>query len=315
VIDKNLGGTKTISIMFEGDIKDPSLLKNMDYYGQELEKMPEVGHVNSIAKVIRIMSRALNDSSEVNYNTIPDSRDAVAQYLELYSMSGDPEDFSHLVDFDYTRALMIVQYSANDMKTLRKVEDRIRTLVRDDQNISVIGGYSLFEKEISKSMANSQVSSLLFAFVLIILLVIIIFRSPVAGLMGSLPLIFTVVAMFGLMGWLGLELNIVSALLSSVSIGLGVDFSIQLFWRIRSEIRTGKPYPDAIKTALTTSGRGIVITAMSVMFGFAVLLLSEFPYIRSFGGLIVLSVFLCLSAALIMIPALCILIKPKFLKK
>jgi predicted RND superfamily exporter protein len=143
----------------------------------------------------------------------------------------------------------------------------------------------------------------------------LIFKSPVAGLIGSIPLAFAVLSIFGLMGWMGMELNIVTALLSSISIGLGVDFTIQVFWRIQWELNRGKHYPAAIRMTLKTIGRGIVINAFAVMLGFAVLFFSAFPLVRSFGLLIILSLLLCLISALILIPAICMLWKPKFLNK
>ncbi|MFA5302776.1 MAG: MMPL family transporter, partial [Bacteroidales bacterium] len=120
---------------------------------------------------------------------------------------------------------------------------------------------------------------------------------------------------FGLMGWLGIELNIVTALLSSISIGLGVDFTIHVLWRIKWELASGNDYAGSIVSTLKTTGRGIIINASSVMLGFAVLFLSAFPLIRSFAFLIIVSLILCLLSGLVLVPALCYLLKPNFLKK
>ena len=128
------------------------------------------------------------------------------------------------------------------------------------------------------------------------------------------PLVFAVLCTFGLMGWLGIELNIVTALLSSISIGLGVDFTIHIFWRIKWELSNGNDYGRSISATLRTIGRGIIINASSVMLGFAVLFLSAFPLIREFAFLIIISLLLCLVSALVLIPALCYLLKPKFLE-
>ncbi len=315
VANKEFGGTKIIDVVFKGDIKDPAILNKMDYYKTELELMPEVGSVTSIASMIRIMSKAINDPEDPFYDKIPDTREAVAQYLELYAMSGDPEDFEDFVDFDYTHALLKIQYQANDMKTLNSIESSVEKLMENDENVFVTGGYSLVEKELSEAVGKGQINSLIFAFVAILILLTIIFRSFSAGLLGSLPLLFTVVSIFGLMGWLGIELNIVTALLSSISIGLGVDYSIHLFWRLKSEIKAGSSYSAAIQTSLKTSGRGITINAFSVILGFSVLFLSSFPYIHSFAFLIIISILLCLSGALVLIPAICMLTSPKFLSK
>jgi uncharacterized protein len=313
IMNKHFGGNKIITVLFEGDIKDPALLKNMDRYATELKTTQGVGSVTSIATVVRKISTALNNPGDELFDKIPDSRDAVAQYLELYSMSGDPEDFEDLVDFDYSKALMTIQYQASTMREMNNIEKRIINLTRDDPHRTLIGGFSLIEKEICSSVVRGQYYSLLFAFLAILILLTIIFRSIVAGLLGSLPLAFAILCTFGIMGWTGIELNIVTALLSSVSIGLGVDFTIQMFWKLKTEIANGHSYARSITIALKTMGRGISINAFSVMIGFSVLFLSAFPIIRSFGFLIIMSLFFCLISALILIPALCILIRPKFL--
>jgi len=314
IANKYFGGTKTISVMFEGDIKDPEILKKMDYYEQELEKMQEVGSVTSIASIIRIMSRAINDPGEKLYDKIPDTREAVAQYLELYSMSGDPEDFEDFVDFDYSKAVLHIQYQANDIKAMNKIIDKVELLIGEDKNMSVIGGFSLVEKELSQAIATGQINSLIFAFLAILILLVVFVRSIAAGLIGGFPLLFAVVCTFGIMGWTGIELNIVTALLSSISIGLGIDYTIHIIWRLKTELKSGKSYTEAIRISLKTTGRGITINAFSVIVGFSILFLSAFPLIQSFAFLIIMSILLCLMCALILIPSICILLKPKFLE-
>jgi predicted RND superfamily exporter protein len=315
ITDEHFGGSKMLNIMFEGDAIDPVLLKRMDFYEQALKKMPNVGMVTSLASTIKMISKALNDSTEVGYNQIPDSREGVAQYLELYSMSGDPEDFEKFVNFDYTKTLMTIQYHAKNMKEINEVLSKITELTQADKLNPVIGGFSLIEKELSDSIVNGQIYSLIVAFITILLLLGFIFKSVKAGIAGCLPLFFAVFCTFGLMGWLGIELNIATALLSSISIGLGVDFTIHIFWRIKWELAQGNNYKTAIVNSLQTIGRGILINAFSVMLGFAVLFLSAFALLKSFAFLIIISLFLCLVSALTLIPALCYLTKPRFLER
>ena len=91
-----------INIMFVGDAKNPDLLNEMEHYSVELKKMSNVGSVTSLSTLVKKMSTALNDVDDIGYDKIPESRDAVAQYIELYSMSGDPADIEQFVDFNYT---------------------------------------------------------------------------------------------------------------------------------------------------------------------------------------------------------------------
>ncbi len=315
ILDNHFGGSKIIQVMFEGNTTDPFLLQCLDRYEKELKTLPNVGTVSSLSSVVKKISQALHDPGEPGYDQIPGSGEAVAQYLELYALSGDPGDLEQFVNFDYTKTLMTIQFHADELSQVRQVFSRIRQLTGSDSLEPVIGGFSLTDKDLGESVRRGQYYSLLAAFIAILFLLSVIFKSIKAGIIGSLPLIFSVLCTFGLMGWLGIELNIVTALLSSISIGLGVDFTIHIFWRIKWELAQGNDYTGSITTTLKSIGRGIVINACSVMLGFAVLFLSAFPLIRSFAFLIIVSLMLCLVCALVLIPAICYCARPKFLEK
>jgi len=313
IADKHLGGSKIITILVEGDALNPDLLKKLEQYENELIKSPTIGSVTSLATIIKEMSKALNSSDDKAYNKIPESREAIAQYIELYSMSGNPEDMEQFINIDYNKTLLTIQYKATRLAEIDNILYQLKKLGENSIYTQVIGGYSLVEKEMSESIISGQYYSLIFAFAVIFLLMSIIFKSTKAGIIGSLPLVFAVVCTFGLMGWLRLELNMVSALLSSISIGLGVDFTIQVFWRIKWELAKGNDYFNSVSITLKTIGRGIIINAFAVILGFSVLLFSAFPLVQSFGFLIILSLFLCLICSLVLIPSICLVLKPEFL--
>lgn len=313
IADKHFGGTKILQMLFRADVKDPAMMTRLDHYENTIKDIDGVGGVNSIATIIRKMSIALNDEGDQFYNRIPDSYEAISQYIELYNMSGDPEDLEDFVDFNYEHALLSVQYRAGNIVELNQMISKIEKIVSDDPAYVAMGGFSLIDKELSEAVMKGQNYSLLFAFTVILILMALIYRSWKAGVLGSIPLVFAVITTFGLMGWFGIELNIVTALMSSVSIGLGVDFTIHIFWRLRTELLSGKSYSEAVRTSLKTTGRSISVNAFSVILGFSVLLASSFPIIRSFAFLIIISIAFCLACAIFLIPSLCILIKPGFL--
>jgi predicted RND superfamily exporter protein len=117
------------------------------------------------------------------------------------------------------------------------------------------------------------------------------------------------------MGLLGIELNLTTALLSSIMIGVGIDYTIHFVWRFKKERKLGVTHQQAAMNTLTTTGRGIVFNALSVMIGFSALLFSSFVPVKFFGFLVVVSVFACLVGALLVVPAICVLFKPKFLEQ
>jgi len=314
IINNHFGGSKHVSVLFEGDVLDPSMMQDMDRFEADLEKVPGIGSATSIATVIREISRALNDPGDEFYDVIPGHRNAIAQYIELYSMSGDPEDLERMVDFDYTRAVLNVQFTAADIREYRRITSVIDEMSDNSPYAVLQAGHSLVEKEMSGMIVGGQIRSLIFALLAITVLLWIIFRSAFAGIMGIIPLFFTLVCNFGLMGWAGLDLDIATSLLSSIAIGIGVDYTIHIFWRIKSELTKGKQYKDAIMHSLVNTGRGIAINAFSVMIGFAVLFFSGLVILKTFAFLIIFSIFLCFLCALILVPALSFIVKPAFLE-
>jgi predicted RND superfamily exporter protein len=117
------------------------------------------------------------------------------------------------------------------------------------------------------------------------------------------------------MGYFEIELNMATAMLSSILIGVGIDYTVHFLWHLREHIREGLALDDAIFTTMRISGKGIVFNALSVIIGFSVLSLSAFLPVYFFGFLITLSISMCLFGALAMLPALIMIINPEFLHK
>jgi predicted RND superfamily exporter protein len=276
--------------------------------------MPEIGNTTSIARVVRQMSRVLNDEGESGYDKIPDTRNAIAQYFELYLMSGDAEDFEKMVDFPYQHAIINARINTSSTSTLRKVVDRINAMIKDDPDVQFVGGQADIFSDLAVKMVHGQFISLAMALIAVSLLLMLLFRSVVAGLISAIPLALSMIIVFGLMGLFRIELNVATSLLSSIMIGVGIDYTIHFLWRYKKELQRGLLHREAIKQTLITTGRGITFNAFSVIVGFTALLLSSFVPVRFFGFLIVVSVFACLVGALVFIPAVCLILKPTFLE-
>ena len=312
VINETFGGSQNISILVEGDILDPEVMGQIDRYETALKQHPAVGNVISIAGIIREISKALNDEGDPYYNMVPDERNALAQYLELYMMSGDPEDLERMVDFNFQKAQVMVRINDGSNMALKSVLSEIRQLT--GPGVTRIGGYGLITADLADLVVKGQVTSLLIALLVVIVLLAIMFRSITAGLIAALPLAFSMIILFGWMGYLDVKLDVATALLSSIMIGVGVDYTIHFLWRYKSERDKGLVPADAVLKTLTTTGRGISFNALSVILGFCALPFSVFLPIKIFGFLVMVSIFSCLVGALIIIPALVLIFSPAFLE-
>lgn len=313
ILNEHFGGSQNVAIMMTGDIKSPEIMENIDRYEREIAKLPDIGNTTSIARVVRQMSRAINDKGDPFYDAIPENRNAIAQYFELYNMSGDPEDFEKLVDFDYENTQILARIKDSATPKIKKVTEHILEMTKGDINVKMVGGWGLIFKDLSEIFISGQIISLSLSIVIVALLMMLMFRSVQAGLISAIPISLAMLILFGLMGYFKITLNLATAMLSSIMIGVGIDYTIHFLWRYREELHTGLGHEDAIEKTLTTTGRGIIFNAFSVIIGFVVLMLSDFQPIKFYGFLVVVSIFSCLIGALILIPSLCLVLKPKFL--
>lgn len=313
LINKYLGGSQNISFLVQGDIKDPKVLNRIKMYEDSLKKLPGVAHVTSMADVIPIMSKAILDKGDAGYDRIPESRDAVAQYLELYSMSGNPDDFERLVDFNFEKTQVMVGINNGSTQIINNINKTMKDFAKNDSSIKAVGGQAVIMNELATTLIRGQIDSILCAFVAIFILVIILFRSFRAGLLASIPLGVSLVLGFGVMGVFGINLDIATAIISSIVMGTGVDFTIQFLWKYRSARQEGLDYAESIITTLTTTGRAIAFNAICVVAGFGVLIFSSMPPMKHLSILFSVLTLACMVATLLVVPAICILWKPKFL--
>jgi hypothetical protein len=315
LLNEHLGGWAGISAVFEGDIKDPKVLREIDKLEQHLKKHRHVGTTSSIATVMRAMNRIMHDDDPA-YDRIPESRELVAQYLLLYSLSGDAEDFEKIVDFPYRHAQLMAKVTDSGTQAATEVLGYTRDyLVKQSGSASVqVGGFVDVMVDMVHHIVWGQVMSIALAALLVTLMVAVMLRSLVGGMLAVVPLILALLMIFGVMGLGGIELNLVTALLSSIMIGVGIDYSIHFLWRYRDERQRGLDPEQAVATTLTTTGRGIVFNAWSVVIGFAVLVVSAFYPVRFFGLLVAISILASLLGALVVLPAIVMTFRPKFLE-
>jgi len=314
IINKVFGGSQNLAVLINGDILDPEVMQKIDYYTENLKDYPGVGNIMSISSVIREISKAMNNPEDELYDVIPDNREAIAQYMLLYSMNGNPEDLEKLIDFNYENAQIMIRINDGSNETIDNVIGEIGRLTAGDPNVKKVGGYGYVTAQLANLVVRGQVSSLLVSLIICAIILAIAFRSVYAGLISSIPLVVSLILLFGLMGYFGIYLDIVSALLSSIMIGVGIDYTIHFLWRYKQERLGGLAAHEAVIKTLTTTGRGITFNALSVMVGFCALPFSSFTPIKFFGFLVIISIFTCLVGALVIVPSLVLVTKPKFLE-
>jgi predicted RND superfamily exporter protein len=297
-INENFGGTSSLNVILDSKendaFKNPVILKAIDSMQQDVDGTLEiVGNSFALTDYLKRMNKVMHADSE-KYNTIPESQDLVAQYLLLYEMSGDPDNLWKVVDYNYKKANLTFQLKSDNSKAINSaiavIEKHIPELEKLNVELKYAGsGYKglVFTDLILKG----QISSLFLSLIIVIILLSLMFKKITAGLIGSVPIVITSIISFGVMGLLNIPLSTTTALLSSIAIGIGIDYAVHFLERYKIyAAETGDKYLTSRQT-MQHSGRAIVFNAAVVIAGFLVLLFSVFPPNRALGALVSLNMF------------------------
>ena len=287
-MDQEMAGTFDILTRVEGNIKDPAVLNEMSDMQDYLEKNEYVTTSMSIADIIKQMHRTIMDDDPA-YETIPDSIGKVNNLFTLYSMSGDPDDFSALVDYDYKvgliTALMRNINASEIVKMVRDINVYVDQNIKHADSVTVSGILVIF-RDLIYAVIKSSAISIIVSIIIIALIVGSFFKSWKYGLLSVIPLTAAVILNFGFMGLFGVGLSHITVLLSSIIIGVGVDFAVHYIAQFRQIARNGTPVSELSHDVMEEVGYPIVLDAASNM-GFAALLFSVFLPIQYIGGLMV----------------------------
>ena len=239
----------------------------------------------------------------------------ISQYLLLYSGSLDEYADDAL---EPSEARMTIQMTDNATGPVaRVIEDAMSFADRNfpDGYRLEAGGTAEMELALTRMMTGSQIISLAAALVIVFVIIAFAFRSPLAGLIGCVPLSFAILINFGIMGLAGINLDIVTSLIASIAIGIGVDYTIHLLTNYHEERLKSDDLQLVTRNSLRLSGRAIMINALAVGLGFAVLLFSGFVVLRYIGLLVAIIMGTSSLAALVLLPIILNTFRPGFISR
>jgi predicted RND superfamily exporter protein len=240
----------------------------------------------------------------------------IANYLAL--LSGGSEGYSN-DPVEPTAIKSVAQLRTvgrNDTAQVLEVIDSYAKEVFPDTVRFLRGGGSALEVTITDLVTQAQLITIALSVLMVFIIIAISNRSLVAGLIGSIPIVIAILCNFALMGFVGIKLNIGTAIIASLIVGIGIDYTIHFMDSFKHEYqrREESADPDAfLRRAFLSSGKAIIINAVSVGAGFAVLALSSFTIISDVGLLVAFSMLVTALLSLTLIPALLLLIQPRFI--
>lgn len=312
------GGMMSFTVLVEtadgGSIEDPAVLTWMAGLGEALRETSGVTYAVSIADVVRRLHRAMNGDAAA-FDVVPDDRALVAQYLFLYGMSTDPEDLARLRTEDGSRALLQAALrsdeTADALSALHAFEAYVERHPLPVGVSARTGGSGIMALATNQSLMRGKIVNVLQIALMIYLISSLILGSAIGGLFVLLPLLIAVAAIVAVLGAFGIWLNVATATVASMSLGLGADYAIYLIYRLREESRRSLGSSGAA-AALASSGKAILCVAVAISAGFASLGISDFHVNRLLAGMVPFTMAASCLAALTVMPAALLHFRPRF---
>ncbi|MES9935752.1 MAG: MMPL family transporter [Sedimenticola sp.] len=309
-IDEILVGTMPVDVSFvtteSNGLKRPENLRQIKAFQEWAETLPEVDKSLSMVDFVEEMNWGFNEE-KAEFRRIPDNRDLISQYLFIY----DGNDLYDLVDRDFQTTRVNLNLNVHSANDISKVLDAVRGYL--EQNIDGamtwdIAGVGRLFSDMEELLVRGQVYSLGGALVLIMVLMLVLWRSVWQALLCMVPNLSPIVLIFIVMGVFGIWLDMATAMIASVAVGIAVDDTIHVFHGFIHRVKQGVKPATALIRTYGQAGRAVMTTTIILTAQFMVLLISQFVPTGNFGLLTSIGLMTALLFDLMVLPAILIII-------
>jgi len=322
-IGEKFGGAWGLNLVIDSGetngVKTPKFLKTVEnlraWLAAEENADLNVGRTDAFSDFIKRMHMAMHEG-DPGYFKIPGNRLAILDYLELYSgedtdSDGVYDDFEFFVDRLYRKGNIIARLtdnSGNGMGTseIKVIIEKIRAHLEASLPAAynhTITGYPVINVRLSHYVITSQITGLALSFLFVTGVIIVLFRKILAGPLALIDMGITILINFGIMGWFGIELDMVTSVIATITIGIGVDDTIHFLNTYRVYRPRCRSDAEAIEKTLFVAGKAIVFTSMALTLGFLSMVTSNFLPIVLFSLLISLTMINTTIGSILLIPA------------
>ncbi len=325
LVDQSLGGSTNLEVLLEFDqvdaLKDPVVLEQMDAFQTWLKQaFPQrVKSCRSLVEVVKYSFQVLNENKPEAYR-VPRDRNALAQTLLLFD-SAAPEVRRLVAPEDYATgriSVRMINGGSEDFvlittainKKLKEFFDPLKASYPKLQ-VETTGGTALIMKMIDY-VSWGQIKSFGLALAVISLILVGVFGSMKVGLLALLPNLFPVVVTFGVMGFLGIALDMDTLIIAPIVIGIAVDDTIHFLTHFKEERLKGQSTRQALLESTREAGQAMIFTSLILSAGFLMMLNFSHMGLVYFGALTAVALFSALLADLFMLPAILQLFQVSF---
>ena len=282
--------------------KIDKILKVHDY----LDSLPEIGKVMSFGSIIRVAEDLTGNKLEtletgILYSKIPEEikKEIISPYI---SVKNSEARISVRIK-DSTKNLR-----RNDL--VNKIKDELITDVGLKKDEYKLAGVVILFNNLLQSLFKSQILTLGVVMIGISLMFLILFRNLMLSFIGVVPNFMAAFFILGIIGLLGIPLDMMTITIAAITIGIAVDNSIHYIYRFKEEFKNIKNYNQTVDRCHNTVGVAILNTSITIVFGFSILVLSNFIPTIYFGAFTGIAMLLALISVLTLLPKLILVLKP-----
>ena len=284
--------------------KEVENLKKLEQLQKYAEKYPLTKRSTSILDIVKDLDRTLNENRQEMY-AIPENEEQVAQMLLLYENAGGSEA-TYWMDYDYRKLRLMVEISSYNSNELQKEIEDLQAYARTlftDAKVTAVGNLPQFTA-MQQYLEVGQMTSFLISVVIVAVLLMIVFGSIRTGLIGMIPNIAPGIFVGGYLGLSNIPLDMMTATLIPMIIGLSVDDTIHFINHGHVEFDRSRDYKDAILKVFRTAGPALVMTTIIMVATFSGFTTSKATQMFNFGFVVFVGLVSALLADLFVTPLL-----------
>ncbi|MDD5019989.1 MAG: MMPL family transporter [Candidatus Omnitrophica bacterium] len=313
VLNRHFGGTYGAYLVLQSQDEteevflDPALLNYVRDLQEDLLRRGSVGKSTSLSDITSKVYDELLGGGKKN-RVIPPTKEAVAQCLLLFQNSHKPDDLWHFVTPDYGKANLWLQLKSGDNRDMAKVVKQVEAFLTEHPAPRPLAyhwsGLTYINMVWQDKMVVGMFVNFLGSFLIVLLMMVILFRSPLVGLLSMIPMTVTIIFIYSMLGFLGKEYDMPVAVLSALTLGLSIDYAIHFIERSRQAYKTKLNWPDAAREMFGPPARALVRNALVISIAFSPLFLSSLVPYKTVGFFMLMIMIVSSIGTLLVLPAI-----------
>jgi hypothetical protein len=321
-VQERFGGSEPFMVVVEGDERDvlqrPGVLRTIEQFQRYLERVPAVGASFSLVDILKSMGQLFHEL-EPMWGVIPEDERALRTMFFTYWGSVFPSTSAQYFTPDFRVAHITFYCREHGVEAVRGLVRAARAFIADHPlehaRFLLAGGFVGVVAAVYDEILRSEALMTAASFAVMFVVVVATYRSLAAALLLMVPLVLSNAVVNAYMAARGIGLDLNTLPVIAVGVGFGIDYGIYLLSRMREGVGAGVPLEEAVRRALAGAGRTVAFTALAMTASILCFTATELRFVSEMALLLALWMVTSAATALTVLPALVLVLRPRFLRQ